>query len=468
MAPFVQVASLYRLSMNAFLAVVLESLNEILEFDDPDFCEVENYLENVPVLIKECILNSVLNDLEVDVKIRYQTLKLLLSHCTILATGIFPRSFYEDVLATIEDNGKRLRCLNMRGVWVKENHERRLVSMLGSLPRLRVLNIRNMATSKVLEVIAATVTCLKKLDISGKSDFSLSAIESLCSSVHVQEKLTVLNIGNSGDEMVQPAEVALFLKMLPHVTSLGDYSLVGQSLLEAVESLRTTKLKYVHDTNTDPVTMAVVVKLCPQLESIYLNQPAKGAVIQLSSFPHLRRVKLNKFHVDPFHEVVKSVGDRLEEIELLSGFGFVNIALIANTCTLVRKLSGFRLDVISDNSFSFPRLEYLSLRSSDMSTECLKSLLNNMPCITQLILRNEIRLSDIDMEEIICRCSFITLEDLCLSSAPDLTPYIVRALRDTCPRLRSLGELSGWNVTIEDFEEIAVEIISCNFDLNLF
>lgn len=65
------------------------------------------------------------------------------------------------------------------------------------------------------------------------------------------------------------------------------------------------------------------------------------------------------------------------------------------------------------------------------------------------------------------RYRFDNLEAIWFPNAPRLTVETVELLMETCPKLVSLGELSGWRYTPDDMMLMRAIINSTNTDLIL-
>lgn len=65
------------------------------------------------------------------------------------------------------------------------------------------------------------------------------------------------------------------------------------------------------------------------------------------------------------------------------------------------------------------------------------------------------------------RYKFDNLEAIWFPNAPRLTQDTVELLMETCPNLRSLGQLSGWRYTPDDMMLMRAIIVSTNTDLVL-
>lgn len=65
------------------------------------------------------------------------------------------------------------------------------------------------------------------------------------------------------------------------------------------------------------------------------------------------------------------------------------------------------------------------------------------------------------------RYKFENLEGIWFPNAPRLTSDTVELLMERCPKLHSLGQLSGWRYTPDDMMLMRAIIASSNIDLVL-
>lgn len=447
------------------------------EVYDEELQSVANYVTSAPPNTSQEIMQSILSTEELDAAIRFCALKLMF-HRNIksLIVGAFPQEYYMRILDIIGDHGAELQILDLRGVWVKGDEAQKLQYTLEKLPNLKELYIPHVASDGILATLGRDHGSLLVLDISGACSISREGIEMLCcgpaSSVH-PSRLQIVNIGSPGEEDVSTSNVALLLKNLPDLKSLGGYSFVGKALLnfvsEDAKMVRETKLHYLHDTGTDADTLDALVKLCPKLESVYLDRPADGVVGRLNEISKLKHVKLNRFDCAQLHFLFENCGGTLDTLELLVGKGVVDMSLIANHCPQVKKLSCYKMEFLTHyDQVIFPNLTKLEILHSPITTSCVKYLLSSSPQIEEFSIGEVIDLTDSDFADILGKTSLPELRQLWFRSARNLTRITVEVLMVTCPNLKSIGVLSGWGLGPDDIQELLYEIQISNLDLTLW
>ena len=134
-----QVKRLSMLSKSELANVIVSAVgHEIsLQSIDPNFInisemdlsivivEINSYLDynGATNIIFEELLHLILGSDYLEASIRFVCLQMLLNESVhTLVTEIFPFSYYEKILQIIAMQGRGLRYLNLKGIWVKEEH----------------------------------------------------------------------------------------------------------------------------------------------------------------------------------------------------------------------------------------------------------------------------------------------------------------------------------------------------------
>lgn len=446
------------------------------EVYEEELQSVANYVTSLPHNISQELLQSFLSTEELDVAIRFCILKLIFhKHIKSLIIGAFPKYYYMRILDIIGDHGRELQILDLRGVWVKGDEAKKLQYTLEKLPNLKELYIPHVASNGILGALGQDHGLLLVLDISGACSISREGIEMLCcapsSSIH-PSRLQVVNIGSPGQEDVSPSNVATLLKNLPDLRSLGGYSFVGKALLNLIsedgEILRETKLQYLHDTETELDTLHVIGKLCPKLESIYLDRPTYGVVGRLHLISKLKHVKLNRFDCTEVDLMLTNCGASLETLELLVGRGVVDMSSLASYCPQLKKLTCYKIEFLTHYQQEiFPNLTKLEVLHSVITTSCVRYLLSSSPQIEEFCIGEHVDLTDNDFADILGKMALPQLHKLWFLSARNLSRITVEVLMVTCPSLKSIALLSGWGLGPDDIQDLLYEIQISNMDLAL-
>lgn len=489
MSPRYPVPSLYLSSMHIIINNIVTAISLIHiegNLDDWDTYDayqeelqsVSNYLSCLPPNISQELLQSILSTDELDAAIRFCALKMLFyNHIRSLIVGPFPPDYYMQILEVVGDHGNDLQILDLRGVWVKGDETQKLQQVLEKLPNLKELYVPHVASDNVLATLGRDHRSLLVLDISGACSITREGLEMLCcgpSSTLEPSNLQIINIGTPGEGDVSPSNVALLLKNLPNLISLGGYSFVGKALLhliadEDITPAKETKLQQLHDTDTDQNILDAIVRLCPKLESIYLDRPNEGVIGRLHLIPNLKQVKLNRFECGELDPLLTSCGEKLDALELLVGRGVTDISYIASHCPQLTKLVCYKMEFLTHyEQVIFPKLTKLEILHSPISTSCVRYLMTCCPQVEELSVGESIDLTDDDVADILGKSALLELRELWIASARNLSRISVEVLLITCPKLKSIGVLSGWGLTPDDVQELFYEIQISNMDLMLW
>ncbi|XP_053670068.1 uncharacterized protein LOC128720425 [Anopheles nili] len=458
------VRTLAELTLAELASMIVGSINIMVntskEFGlPPDYTllcvEVNSYLEclGATANIYEDLLRVILCSDTLDASIRFCCLQMLLnSSVQSLATEIFPLAYYERILQVIAAQGRGLRRLNMKGVWVKEECLCFMYEIVKRLPRLTSLTIPHIANDNLLKHIADYSRDLCQLDISGETDITEIGIEYLCYG-ECKERLTCVDIGSLGEENICHTDVALLLANLPNLRTLKSYSFVGRSLQHILEKQNAAfrcRLVYVHDTGTCAATLDAIVRACPQLEDVYLDSPEVGILGGLSPVKRLRRLKLYRFSCHELLELANSVGPTLRQLTAIKGYGPLELDRLVRLCPGLLELDLYMMDSLSYvGDDSFIDLHGLEILNSPIARASLRRFICHTTSLRRLAV-DTVTFSDEDISTMVIEYDFNWLEDVWFTSAPYLSMASVEILMDRCPELQSVGQLSGWALTTDD------------------
>lgn len=115
--------------------------------------EINSYLEEngATHTIYEELLQLILSWDNLQASIRFVCLQMLLSsNIKSLKTEIFPYPYYEKILQVVEMQGRSIKHLNLKGIWLKEDNMHLMFRIIKSLPSLVKLVIPYIATDDLL------------------------------------------------------------------------------------------------------------------------------------------------------------------------------------------------------------------------------------------------------------------------------------------------------------------------------
>jgi hypothetical protein len=316
-------------------------------------------------VIYEALLQTILSSENLSASIRFVCLQTLLNHhIKSLTTEVFPYPYYEKILQVISAQGRNIRSLNLKGIWIKEEMMPLMHTIIKSLPNLRKLSIPYIANDEVLLNIKRHQRNLVHLDISGESDVTDIGIDYLCSSL-VSKTLVVVDIGMLGEENIDHVDIASLLTHIPHLTSLGCYSFVGRSLQYIIDNINpsfVSQLQYLHDTGTMMCTMNAICSTCPHLKHLYIDSPEPKTLQRLSTLKHLQRLKIYRFQCDELEPLLERIGSQFHHLTLMKGRGIFDVELLIRHCPNLIDLDFYMMDELTCTRGG----EFNQLRSFEM------------------------------------------------------------------------------------------------------
>lgn len=149
--------SLSSISLAELVKVIVHTVG-ITDAVDLEIIEavIKSYLRDNGATSAICqdLLRIILRSDSLEASIRFACLKMLLNDAiTALVTEIFPFSYYEKILKVIASQGTSLRVLNLKGVWVKDEHMCYMYKIVQRLTHLTNLSIPHIANDELLEEI---------------------------------------------------------------------------------------------------------------------------------------------------------------------------------------------------------------------------------------------------------------------------------------------------------------------------
>lgn len=376
--------------------------------------EINSYLEESGATsdIYQDLLRLILSSDYLEATIRFTCLQMLLNGSVqALVSEIFPFSYYEKILQVIAAQGSGLRALNLKGVWVKEEHMTYMYEIVRNCTHLQRLCIPYIATDDLLKFIAKCCDRLRVLDISGETDITEIGIEYLCLGA-ARECLTIVDIGTLGEENICHTDIALLITNLPNLENLVTYSYVGQALMcindQHNRDFR-TKLRYLHDTRTSARAMDAIIRMCPLLDSIYLDTPESGVLLKMQVV-NLKRMKLYKFCCKELAELMEVIGRNLLHLTVIKGRGQMDLGRLARNCAGLMDLDCYMMDGLTYASDRrFDNLQGLEMLNSPFSNSSLRHFVCNTPTLKRLAV-DSITLTDEDMVRyVVVRNTFMDL-----------------------------------------------------------
>ncbi|KAK3926233.1 F-box/LRR-repeat protein 14 [Frankliniella fusca] len=489
----VQVEPLCRLGLQALAAPLLAAVDAVLADEEAprETCDglgdaedgggrtvvdaVRRYLEAAPGDVLEALLQAVLARSDVPGAARCAALRLLLrADVRSLGVGVLAAEHHARAVRCLRAQGAGLRALDLKGAWLRGVDLDAFCEALRSLGALRVLGVPHAATDKLLEAVAEHCPKLTALDVSGETDVSRRGLEALCRGAGAPKALQVLDVGNLAEASVSAEDAAFLLRSLPNLRSLGSYARVGAALLalqdqDGEDAERAAlRLEYLRDIGTTTRAADAILALCPSLRAVYLDAPEPGVLPALAALPLLADLKLHQFDVRELERLLSTAGAgvRVTELELLFGrAGPLDLTRLATLCPGLQRLECYFVDCSSSGRAAWRALQSVGVFHAQLARHALLDLALGAPRLQRLGVGCALPdLSDTDVQDL-CGAE---LQEVWLAQAVRLTQAAALCFLTGCPRLTSLGELSGWDVTPDQVEELRRHCELSNLDVGLW
>lgn len=153
------IGSLSEHALAELAKIIVHTIGSEVMDEDLSQVVITSYLDECGATpnIYQDLLRLVLCSESLEASIRFGCLRVLLnSGVTSLVTEIFPFSYYEKILKVISEQGLGLRYLNLKGVWVKDEHMSYMFDIVHRLKYLTNLTIPHIANDDLLEEIGKT------------------------------------------------------------------------------------------------------------------------------------------------------------------------------------------------------------------------------------------------------------------------------------------------------------------------
>ena len=293
------------------------------------------------------------------------------------------------------------------------------------------LSVPYIANGTMLETISRKCAHLKTLDLSGSNELSENEILSLS---NLRGTLQLINLGHIQEKNISPQGVAKLINALPNLVSLGSYLKTGEAIHHLCKEMKRshpTKLKYLHDKDTDFETLASIQKLCPDLCSIFLNDPAQNLVKHLASFKRLYKLKLSKVNAEDIHDMLEQMKNcDIRHLELVCLRESLDLTKIAQFCPNLRFLEIFySMSVHVSCPFNFPALQKLTIYCTEIrGFDAQQDIFVGCPNVQKLTLCQCDQLDDELLLNMLTCDALKHCEELCLLKAPGLTSEAIRYL----------------------------------------
>ncbi|KAJ1527605.1 hypothetical protein ONE63_007568 [Megalurothrips usitatus] len=259
------------------------------------------------------------------------------------------------------------------------------------------------------------------------------------------------------------------LKFMPNITSLGDFVFATAGLKKFWhESKFKFSLKQIFYRGPSCEKVKLIGATCPDLETLHLGSDDAKRL----NFKHLSKLpKLHRLTVELAHAV--DIGPELAHLSQLTQLQLqvpnVDVGLVVESCPLLQKLV-LTLEPQKTVTVTHDKEHLVLAHLQELQLECQISLdaaallLTRAPRLKVVKLVRVKKLTDRILAEWLHTNPFEHLETWLLGYS-NLTITSVSLLLSRCPKLSTLGRLSGWDV--RSWESRRLQRAWHNYQLNL-
>eukprot|EP00088_Acartia_fossae_P007358 TRINITY_DN13457_c0_g2_i2.p1 TRINITY_DN13457_c0_g2~~TRINITY_DN13457_c0_g2_i2.p1 ORF type:complete len:505 (+),score=59.58 TRINITY_DN13457_c0_g2_i2:37-1515(+) len=347
------------------------------------------------------------------------------------------------------------------------------------LSNLTKLTLTNDCQNEILAVIGQNCARLKYLDISSSGTITDQGTAWLL----LCKELETINLFQTSTSIQGYVQLLLGL---PNLHSIGRCDNFGQ-ILDYLNKHRTTDLQLpletLHSRDMNLENLELYVRTCPGTKHVNLYVDEDGHLLTpLTKLSHLQELKLLacNFYSDRVDRLLRERGYALTllHLEHVDQLDMAALCSIAQNCPRLRKLVFFSCDFVenfgsSESNFPFSEPPFQEL-------ETLVCVSESAPNVIQFLLINALNLkmvqfgssawfNDEIVSNVLARNALKKVEEIRILRSYELSMGAVRAMIASCPNLRVLGEMDGWEGIQEvELAELRHEIKEKNWDLDTF
>ncbi|XP_049951716.1 uncharacterized protein LOC126458604 isoform X1 [Schistocerca serialis cubense] len=326
---------------------------------------------------------------------------------------------------------------------------------------------------RVLDISGSKVTCIDMLHLCLPLSHYTQPLDSLLEKTEFANKhalcktMEILCLGNT---QVKVKGAAFVLRVLPYLTSLGNFVFTAAGL-KRIYGIKTRPkvgsfLKQVFYRGPSNVKLKVIANCCPNLENLFLGSEFERRVeYQVwNAFEKVRTLTLENIIAEDITAGMKHFS-QLVELQLASGG--VDLGLVAQCCPLLEKLTvtaePLRACTIRVSPI-FPKLKDIKV-TCPVSLECGSVLLRSQN-VTHIDIVRIRDLTDSIFSLWLRRNPMTYLKTLLLGYV-ELTRKSAELLLDTCPQLTRLGYLGSWDIRSWECRRLKERVVQENYDVHL-
>jgi len=348
-----------------------------------------------------------------------------------------------------------------------------------TLTRLRHFTLRHDCQNECLAVLAQNCPDLVFVDVSGSQNVTNGGANWL---LHCR-KLRVLDLYQT--EVSVPVYASLLMG-LPELTAVGRCDKFGQVLeymSEHQSVVRQFGIRVCHSRDMSREQLQLLAQTCPKLThvSLYVDEDMGDLLTPLTELKELEDLKLLacNFYADRVDVLLRQSGYQLTllHLEHIDELDMHALTCIAETCPNLEKLVFFSCDFVEN--FGPPNCPNRPLANKPFrKLQVLVCISESAPNVIEFLLVNADRLArvqfgstawfnDATVANVLAKGALRNVEEIRILRSYELTIRAVYLLIETCPKLRVLSEMEGWEgITAPDLLALRQRVRRENLQLD--
>jgi len=351
---------------------------------------------------------------------------------------------------------------------------------LRHLTHLTSLTLVSDCQNETLAIIGQNCSNLRLLDICSSGGVTEQGTTWLL----LCQNLEYINLFQTSQSV---AGYAQLLQGLPRLKNIGRCDAFGR-VMEYLARYRSESpslpITILHSRDMSYEQLQLFVKFCPLTEhvNLYVDEDLGHLLTPLAKLDHLKELKLLacNFYSDRVDRLVREKGENLTllHLEHVDELDMQALRLIAECCPNLEKLVFFSCDFIenfgpsnTNQMFQEPALQkLLSLVCvSESAPNVIEFLLVHAGNLKSVQFGSTAWFNDQIVSNVLSRNGLKNIEEIRILRSYELSMTAVEALLGSCPRLRVLAEMEGWEgVTDPELARLRDDIKRNNWELDTF
>ena len=440
-----QISTLYRKSINSLSNwLVLQLHNRDLFSNSENVISLKKHLENLPITVKDELMDKLVNGIYYDCMLRVRALRILLCHRsrTLIISMPCEEQLTKHFLKVIRQQGRNLRHLELRALHLRPRDSKAFQIILHRLKKLQVFCINFKPQCGVFYALTKNVPHLRnEFKNPYPETWTFNSSHSIFMGILTELVIT---------EAFPVSDLCEIVPQLPYLISLGNYAETG-TMIEMLELRHIhLNLTHVYDWATSEETLKSIRRVCPKIKSLTLIIPSPKVFKVLPTFLHLRRLR-----IEHILAVGNNVFTKLRILELIGVGTELNLVILFESCP---GLDFFRGEVLAlEDNIPLPSFKHglgnLFLKNVNCNQNSLKSIIYMLPYLYHLSLQNVLLLDKRDVGKFIERRFLSKLKSvfICSDNVPNVTRFDIADILTNNPEWRDLvKESHGYETFVID------------------